>query len=150
MGLRITPCRQWGGLMDATQENGLIHDLKRRAAQVPAEHVRTFIEFLAHNAELFGLLPDQTAEGAKALDALFNTFIPEQRHHVDYSHELFDSALEQIGVYEADEVDGDQDAAERCLDDDLRVLVPPRPRVLVKVDEGTGDWIADVRLERVS
>jgi hypothetical protein len=136
--------------MDAVNENGLVHDLKKRAAQIPAEHVRTFVEFLAHNAELFGLLPDQTAEGTKALDALFGTFIPEQQRNVDGSHELFDDLVDQIDAYKANAVDGDQDAAERCLDLDLRILVPPRRSVVVKVDEGTGDFLADIRLERVS
>lgn len=126
-------------------DNGLVRSLKQRAAALPAEHVQVFVEFLAQNAELFGLLPGQTAEGTDALDALFTTFIPEQRLNLNDSHRLFQDILNDLEVWETDAVDGDRDAAERNLDMDLRILVPPR-RTMVTVDKDTGDFLVDIRV----
>ena len=110
------------------KDSNLIHDLKARGAKIPAEHVRTFIEFLAHHAEPLGLTPQQRedAPAPGVLAALFATFIPEHKHQVIYSEQLFDSVLEQIDAWNEDRRDGDRDAAELNLDNDLRVLVPPR------------------------
>lgn len=44
------------------------------------------------------------------------------------------------------EADDAAESREKSIDHYLRVLVPDAPRVLVKVDEGTGDFLIDVRV----
>lgn len=103
----------------------LVADLKKAAANIPAEHIQVFYEFLAHNAEKFGLLPDHP-DSADCLKALFTTFTPVLYAADPFrSEELFDDAVNAVADWNENSWDGQREYAEKVLDSSLRQLAPP-------------------------